>query len=241
MILSDKTFDNEFKKILKWIPWIGMEYTSNIGKRLLIVGESHYIWSNDNDVVSSINNEGFTRNIIHEKGLNSKKEHKDPILRNTERALFNAKIVQKKDRKMLWRSVSFYNFIQKPMNSRKHRPSKQDWQHGWNSFFNVLDILRPDYVLFCGLEATNKEQFFREALNNNNYTCSEKIGIGDKFGRTNFRTKGTITKGTDYRVSIFVMGHPSSFFSWKSWGNTIGRQMSEYIFWLKGSAERGEK
>ena len=67
----DITLDGQLKEIsgLTWLPWIGCDYQMNkYSDRILIVGESHYDW-HDNESKLKLENKNFTRFVIEEQGL----------------------------------------------------------------------------------------------------------------------------------------------------------------------------
>ncbi|MDR3694672.1 hypothetical protein [Mucilaginibacter sp.] len=238
MPLRESCYDPLFKtlinqNVLKWKPWVGEDYETLEANRLLIVGESHYQWDNDDNAEETVNKNNWTRLLIHGKGLWGKEDATNPIIRNTERALFSRAVVEREFRHKLWRSVSFYNFIQAPMDSLNHRPTAKQWEQGWDGFFKVVDILQPDYILFLGLEASNRTDFFSSALKNNDYKCTKGIGKDTRVGSAFKRTRGIIANGAGYEASISMIGHPSNFFSWKAWAGVIKQQMPGYIQWLK--------
>jgi len=224
----DVVFDElQRSNLLEWKPWIGESYGMQ-GKKLLIIGESHY--KVENTVLKSID-KGSTRIMIHNFGLYGLSDQKKPLhrfLRNTEKALFNKISVTKAESQNLWRSVSFYNFIQRPMDTQQHRPGKQDWIKGWETFFKIIDIIKPDHVLFCGLTAFEND-FFKEAIKDSGYSCEKGIvKKSEKVKGTFVRTKGIILKD-DKEISITCMRHPSQAFSWTGWHKIIKRYMPEYI------------
>lgn len=238
MSSSNHDNDTEFGKIepLKWKPWVGENYY--LGKKLLIVGESHYSWTNEKDtpekVHSCINDPAWTRIFVENHGIKGINLNKHPVLRNIEKTLFNPQSATVRNRQMLWRCVSYYNFVQEPMDTIKHRPQKDDWQKGWNTFFKVVDILKPNYILFCGVSALNEQPFFYEALKNNAFKCDKGIRKKtEKIGRTYLRTRGEISKG-DHKASISCISHPSRspyLLEWSS--KVVETQMKDYISWLK--------
>lgn len=144
-------------KILKWLPWVG-RYFNDSNNRLLIVGESHYYNPEDQKSIDNHNNIEYTRICINDIGI--KKEYKRYQDKRTARLFPNFhKTVfgnDKTNSEVLWQNVAYYNFIQSPMHSNKSRPSTKEIYEGWDSFFEVLKILRPDRVLFIGSEALNK-------------------------------------------------------------------------------------
>ena len=240
MTSSDLSYDGLFAEIerLHWKPWVGERYKLIDGKKLLIVGESHYCWKNEKDdpvkVFEDINKKWFTRKIIHESGVCSSTKSKQPILRNIEKVLTNKAALKKDIQKALWHSVSFYNFIQRPLMSREkqHRPTETDWQNGWHTFYKVIEILKPDYILFCGVEAVNREFAKWNAIKKTEYQYTNKMTkTKNRIGRTFIRSKGSIQK-IDTQLIISCIDHPSSRFSWNKWHRVLNEQMPHYITWL---------
>lgn len=239
---SSEEFDSQFKTIpnLTWKPWVGKNYTNCKNNRLLIVGESYYRWTEQgkskDDIDEIFKHVGWTRTVIHTQGLYGKKDDGFIFGRNIERLLYNSPSITKENRQRLWHSVSFYNFIQRPLNSRKERPNEKDWQVAWEAFFHLAATLQPNYVLFCGMEALNQTSYFEEALKKNGFQCDK--GIRKKveespIGRTYPKTKGVISDKENHQITIASIGHPSNYFSWNQWNNVIQEQMPDYLTWLK--------
>ncbi len=241
MALCNIEFDNQFKEIenLRWKPWVGKNYQASIEYKLLVVGESHYCWKNklesSEKIIAEINNIGFTRSIIHQYGACVKNNSKQPIFRNIEKTLFNKKKIMTSKQKEFWHSISFYNFIQRPLLSRekKHRPNAKDWSQGWNAFFKVIDIINPDIILFCGVEALSQEFAIQEELKESKYIFRKRVvKTKNKIGSTFVRTNGILENNTEKIISVICIDHPSSFFSWNKWHQIIKKQMVEYLKWL---------
>ena len=66
----------------------------------------------------------YTQRMIGED-VQHKLYYKNPTFRNFHKVLFNEDNL---DFTRFWELVSFYNFIQRPMDSKSHRPSKEDYQ-----------------------------------------------------------------------------------------------------------------
>jgi len=247
MTSSCTDYDTEFQalqnqKYLNWKPWVGENYKILTGKKLLIVGESHY-----NEITQDLNpdpaeQKGLTRIMIHGNGLcghGKTKDNKDKpphrFIRNIEKAMFNKSSINSTNGKTLWRAVSFYNFVQRPMVSLKHRPDKNDWKNGWETFFKVIGILQPDYILFCGVSAFQKN-FLDEEIKRSCYSYDKKIRKKEeKIKGTSLRTKGIISIQTHQSI-VTCIRHPSMSFSPKEWHKVINNHMPEYVSWLKSQS-----
>lgn len=218
------SFDEKFNRInnLKWLPWVGKNYCKKKNKRLLVVGESHYA-KNKKDVEDA-KYWDFTRWFVFNHTISNPYATME-ILRNTERALFYGEPTDKQIISF-WKSIAFFNIVQRILSGRQDRPDESDFSTGWDTFFKVLDIIRPDYCLFCGVEASNYSFHFMKALEDNNYK-SEGIMWLNRIGNTYSRIANIETKD-GYNCNLVFMKHPSSYFPWESWGDFIYEQMSDY-------------
>jgi len=216
--------EDDFRNLsgLTWRPWVGVNYHESEQDQVLIVGESHYVWTSSSDTPAEIEkmvkDSSFTRSYIHRNGFWGKSSL---ILRNIERVLFNSKSINKQQQQALWNSVSFYNFIQRPLSSRdgKHRPNQEDWVLGWNTLFGVVKILRPTHILFCGVEAANAFHKYGKSINSEDFKVA--IWKKDKIGRTHLRTGSISIPNEGYSTKLSFIGHPSNFFSWSKWGQCV--------------------
>jgi hypothetical protein len=124
-------------------------------------------------------------------------------------------------------------FIQRPLISREkqHRPTETDWQDGWHTFYKVIEILKPDYILFCGVEAINREFANWNAIKKTEYRYTNRMTkTKNRIGRTFIRSKGSIQK-IDTQLIISCIDHPSSRFHGI---NGIGYSMNECRIILHG-------
>jgi len=134
---------DDIKKINKitWLPWIGENY-----RDIMVIGESHY---EDGDEWQLNNPE--TSKIIIQKRLNGI-EGNWKLHRNVERIILNKENIENVDVKKVWESVSYWNLVQRLLDSRKSsdRPNDEDFDTGWEVFFELIKILKPKYCLVLG-------------------------------------------------------------------------------------------
>ena len=221
----DTQFDDRLKALgtLKWLPWTGKNfYKLPKSKKLIIVGESHYDnWiGSDNEV----EDEQFTRWYIRDHAIdNPEKESK--IIRNSERVVFN-KNPTKQESLNFWESICYFNFIQRPMKTKSDRPIPEDYVIGWNTFFKVIKIIEPDYVLFCGVSASNHIFLFNESIKRENFTSNgiEKL---EKIGST-FPRKSIVLSPNKYESKMLFIKHPSKHFPWSKWSPLIKNEFKNY-------------
>lgn len=137
-------------KNIKFIPWVGSEYAQGInGKRVMVLGESHYC-AHESEAVPQL-----TINIIHHI-LNPNNEHEGFMNTYTKfgRALAGRDHYDK-DREAMWNSVVFYNFVQVPISEARKAPEKQDFVDAESPYFTVLEQYRPDCVIVWGSRLYN--------------------------------------------------------------------------------------
>ncbi|GHV66121.1 hypothetical protein FACS1894199_08880 [Bacteroidia bacterium] len=124
-----------------YLPWVGREYWQGIhGKKVLVLGESHYATEEDN--LPSLTNDviGYylrylAGEVEHEGWMNTytKFANSCPIVGEA-----------------FWQSVVFYNFVQVPMSGSRRSPSGDDFAAGAVPFFEVLANYEPDVVIVWG-------------------------------------------------------------------------------------------
>lgn len=185
---------------MTWLPWIGKEYFKG-DHRLLIVGESHYLTGKEKNRVET-EQPDFTRNVIQTFCINHKKPQ--PTFDNLARCLFSKQKLTREIREDMWKHLAFYNFVQRPMENNKKRPTKSDIQTGWNVFAELIKFLRPTECIFIGFAAADSE---------NPYKCKrskEKVG---RYAARLFSAK--IDEQTS--CPCIAIKHTSQYFSWNAW------------------------
>lgn len=219
------TLDEKFKRVKnqKWLPFVGENFM-NIpkDKRMLIVGESHY-HDNSQKSIDKHNSPDFTRQVINELAI-GRRYWRTKIFPNLHRAMFGN---DEFNSNLFWNLTSFYNFIQRPMETNKSRPSRKDFFSGWLTFFDTLDILKPNSCLFIGTEASNS---LRDAITESDFEIVN-FTKDDKISRT-YPRRATL-KGVDGELTklIFIQ-HTSQYFSWTKWNDYLKKKLSEQLEWF---------
>lgn len=132
-------------------PWQGSRYHRGYekGKRLLLLGESHY-----DEGGRAHPGRNFTIQVVEALGLARERKHP-----------YWTKLVQivtgddahDIDRDDFWSRVAFYNFIQECVgDGPRIRPTDEHWKEAEAPFFSVLEELRPHYILVLGKELWNR-------------------------------------------------------------------------------------
>ncbi len=179
-------------------PWIGENYWDGgcFGKRILILGESHY--GNDNG-------SSMTQDIIYDQAYSN---YTMSAYTNFERAL-EGDYTDEDDRKRIWNSVAFYNYVQECLSESRRSPTQVQFSDSEEAFFEILDELKPDVVLVWGTRLW-------ENLPYENYEAYENCKHEGYSYRCGSYTTDNGTKAVCYEIQ-----HPSSGFSWSWWHNFL--------------------
>ena len=133
------------------LPYIGSEYEKY---KVLIVAESHYLredsdrekvkdfnkWLADKNEIKLMNEEYInTREVVKKHCSNNNKQ---PFFSNIKKEIIN---IEK-----FWDKISFMNFFIVPSinGSRTIAVSKDIEKKSLENFENVLDVIKPNYILF---------------------------------------------------------------------------------------------
>lgn len=209
----DMKYDKQFElnSKLTWLPFVGKDYDT-CKTKWLIVGERHYI--PDGEDRSIYINKDWTRVFILKNGLQVtpwfKNEKKNILTREIEKTLLN-----KNDSKV-WNSLSFYNLSQRLLESRKERPSYKDIVEGLSVFIDVVSILKPDKIIFFGVESAKHFQLVLDqkgvkVIPNNQYT--------EKINGTN--PKRFDLKLDDQTIKCLFIRNPGNSFTACKWHELI--------------------
>lgn len=221
----DTSFDSHFEgnDNYPWFPWIGKTYSQSKVKTL-ILGESTYNWGKKADdrkkVDERISKNNHLRivhknNAIHRKG-------KSPYAKSIERAIFSKKKTTLDDAQIFWTNVVYHNLVLRAMPTIKHRPKYEDYLNGWLTFIDLSKNLNVDQCIVYGLER-KKLKSLKEALDSKGieYKLSKtKESVGKSYPRI-----ASITFDGKEIKMVFIR-HPSSFFSWRKWGEVLNRELS---------------
>lgn len=127
-------------------PWVGAEYEKGIGgKRLLVLGESHYSDTADPELTQ----------IVMKKLLDyklGKEEHASWMNTFTvfERSVANRRL-SGEESCAFWNSVLFCNFLQEVTTEAPRQAlAVNDLQRSADAFFELLEEHRPEYIIAWG-------------------------------------------------------------------------------------------
>jgi len=132
---------------IKFNPWIGDNYSeASFGKKVLVLGESHYDWDQD---ISIDRLPTVTNEVIGEQ-LDGK--YTKAFWTHIAVTFLN-KLPTLNDKREFWHAISFYNFVQQSAGmGARVRPSLEMFKASEPAFFEVLDSLKPEVVVVLGYE-----------------------------------------------------------------------------------------
>jgi len=122
--------------------WIGNDYQTKplFGKRILILGESHYGDGAKNKSIQLIE-ETINGNFLHPfytKLALSFLSEKNACELTLERKQF------------FWNAVTYNNFVQTHLEGTRQAPTAEMWEAGREAFYELLAEIKPNFVLVCG-------------------------------------------------------------------------------------------
>lgn len=214
----DTSNDEVFKNIsaLNYLPWIGKRFDNF---KTLIVGESFYAWNDKNksqdEINKELNSNLFLRDVVSSQGLLLHKDKKNHVFyRNIERLIYGKSAITEIERKKLWTSVGFHQFIQIPMETNRVRPTIDQYKESAILLKELCVRLKIDHCLFLG---SDKKKFdsVKNAYGKDNFIPADpdnlRVPIGNTFGRKR------IGKFEDIETNFIFVKHPSAYFNWSLW------------------------
>ena len=188
---------------VKFLPWVGKNYNDGLnGRRILVLGESHYCDESEAtaDITNRVMEKYLTKPNGHEAWMNTFKKF--------ERALVGFETTPE-DSEKIWNSVSFYNFIQRPIGDTRIAGTKEDYLKGEKPFFKVLNELQPGYIVVWGSR-------LYENMPYTNWTERETVLVD---GGTHIT--GTYRLKNSHDVNVISTYHPSAAFDWHYWHKVL--------------------
>jgi hypothetical protein len=231
---TSSPFDQALADIpdLTWVPWVGTKYAElPDGKRVLIVAESHYTDEQDPEKIpqwmeGAMSDKTFTRAIVTEGLI-------DCDWPNRTFATMHQLFYGPADRKAFWTNLAFYNIVQRPMWYRTGNPERPTWEdfwNGWKPFLKVVEILKPDHVLFIGVEASNH---FNGFMSQNGHAY-DAIKWVKKIGSAYARAASLLVN--DRQTPLHFIRHCGSYFSTELWSDYLHRNAPDLMAAIASAA-----
>lgn len=197
-------------------PYIGKDYANGglFGKRVMVLGESHYCGEGCCDCGNCRLYEKctmFTQNVI-KKYLNKDKSKERQYWTRTfvkfERSLVG-KITDQKRRQKIWDEVMFYNYLQVAMSGPRKAGTSAHYKQAADAFFDVIDKHQPECIIVWGKRLWNNMPCER-------WQDGDDIVVDGKHIATGYYL---LSNGN--RVKVVAVYHPSGGYSWKYWHRVI--------------------
>lgn len=154
---NSSTFDEKTIKsmnsVVKFKPWVGENYENGIhkGKKLMILGESHYCANPETEATEDI-----TIKVIEDL-LDPFSEHEG--YKNTytkfAKAVVGEKQFSDETKKEFWQHVIFYNYVQTAISGARVSPTTEQFRNSEQAFFEILSQYQPDLIIVWGKRLYN--------------------------------------------------------------------------------------
>ncbi len=140
-------------------PWIGDDYWDGgiFGTKILVIGNSHYCKSRDDCSNCGIDGgcfeyeecSNFTSSVVNDYLNRSYWQRWMGTFQKFERALYG-NYTDEDDSRRIWNSIAFYNYLQTAVPEWNDSGYDEDYNNSEDSFWEVLEELRPDYIIMWG-------------------------------------------------------------------------------------------
>lgn len=154
---NSSTFEEKIIKsmnsVVKFKPWVGENYETGIhqGKKLMILGESHYCANPETEATEDI-----TIKVIEDL-LDPFSEHEG--YKNTytkfAKAVVGEKQFSDETKKDFWQHVIFYNYVQTAISGARIAPTTEQFRNSEQAFFEVISQYQPDLIIVWGKRLYN--------------------------------------------------------------------------------------
>lgn len=213
--LCDNQFNGDFDKVksLERFPWVGINYAES-KYRVLILGDSHYTVDNKGNYCEEEydrcnTTKDYTREIVR-CVINDVCEGK-PTWTMYKNLINTFTSYTPEEVKYLWSKVAFYNFIQEPMKQINQEPTSEEKIVGWQCFYDVVNILKPQFCLFIGKRSEKGIETIRTlggdfTLFADKEKCDRSIPL-----------YGEIRTKEGYSTKYRIIKHTSRYYSPESW------------------------
>ncbi len=139
--------------VVKFKPWVGENYETGIhqGKKLMILGESHYCANPETEATEDI-----TIKVIEDL-LDPFSEYEG--YKNTytkfAKAVVGEKQFSDETKKEFWQHVIFYNYVQTAISGARVSPTTEQFRNSEQAFFEIISQYQPDLIIVWGKRLYN--------------------------------------------------------------------------------------
>jgi len=196
-------------------PFVGSAYASGgiFGKRVMILGESHYCEEKCADCGNATTHPeccALTNGVVGDY-LNESLDRQPwmSTYLKFERSLVGHE-TDWAERRKIWNSVVFYNYLQVAMSGTREEGTARQYEEAAESFFEVLEKYRPQYVIVWG------SRLWGNMPAGERWSWNADIVVD---GNANKCGNYALKDGT--KVKIMPVYHPSVGYSWDYWHKVI--------------------
>ncbi|MBQ2322076.1 MAG: hypothetical protein II375_05910 [Bacteroidales bacterium] len=205
-------------------PFVGASYQNGgiFGKRIMILGDSHYCGEACRDCgMAAAHPEctRFTPMVVnkyldyiggkgtHEKWMNT--------FLKFERSLAGHETNLAESRQ-IWQSLLFFNYLQVAMDEPRQAGTEEQYQTAQESFYETIDAYKPQYIIAWGM------RLWESLPGDNRWQQGAPIVSGGRAVET-----GSYALGSGRRAQIMAAYHPSSSrYAWEDWHEVINQFLS---------------
>lgn len=150
-------------KEIGFLPWEGDKYgngilgydnnnsilygkTLNQGKKIMVLGESHYCANPETEATKDI-----TIKVIEDllDPLSEHEGYKNTYTKFAKSFIGNLQYNQQ-NKEDFWQHILFYNYVQSPITGTRIAPSDSQFKESEKAFFEILSKYQPDLVIVWG-------------------------------------------------------------------------------------------
>lgn len=156
-------------------PWVGENYECGYnGIKILVIGNSHYCSERCNCSYCGVAGDFYDKYDYCVDTTDIVSQFLDPdyyenwmkTYHNFECALTGYEVDSEVSNE-IWNSIAFYNYLQTAVTGPYDKGRAKDYYSSRDAFWEVLEELRPDCIIFWGTRAWYKAPDF----NGENYNC----------------------------------------------------------------------
>lgn len=201
-------------------PWIGKNYETGgiFGKKILVLGESHYC-TDANCTQCGIKYASECTDIntseIIQWMLDGNTDKWTPTFKKFERSLVNEETSPERS-KEIWNSVAFFNFLQVALKGTRRGGTKEDYAEGRKAFLEVIEALQPDLIIVWGTSRLYSNLPGKE----DGWINGEPLVV-DNWSVPN----GYYQLKNGKKSRVIAVYHPSAAYSWDWWYQVISTQL----------------
>jgi hypothetical protein len=135
-------------------PYVGSKFNEQNFK-IFLLGESHHFGEDDmtSFLKEPLKYKHITINVLkvffkYKNGQTAFEHWMNTFSRFTN--IFNNSNANKEQIMELWNSLSFYNYVQTPVDSVRKSPTIEQFKDSHDSFVDILNVLKPNLIIVWG-------------------------------------------------------------------------------------------